>query len=54
MCLLQGLQGEGELRGRVSSTGDTGGGGVEGPCVYRGYREGLCATGAAQGEVEGS
>ena len=49
MCLVQGLQGEGELRGRVSSTGAaqgegelrghvsstgaTGGGGVEGPCV---------------------
>ena len=43
MCLVQGLQGEGELRGHVSSTGATGevelkghvGGlrGVEGPCV---------------------
>ena len=33
MCLVQGLQDEGELRGRVSSTGATGEGGVEGPCV---------------------
>ena len=49
MCLVQGLQeegemrghvssigaaqGEGELRGRMSSIGVTGGGGVEGPCV---------------------
>ena len=33
MCLVQGLQGEVELRGRMSSTGATGGGGIEGPCV---------------------
>ena len=49
MCLVQGIQGEvelrghvsstgvaqgeGELRGHVSSTGATGGGGIEGPCV---------------------
>ena len=33
MCLVQGLQGEWELRGHVSSTGDTGRGGIEGACV---------------------
>ena len=33
MWLVQRLQDEGELRGHVSSTGATGGGGIEGPCV---------------------